>query len=420
MNIRAPNRRVCRLVQFFLGCRMLFAALGPEAALAINIRVDYSYDNSPAGTFFNTQQKKDALEAAAARFSAIITTSLTSQSLPDNQLDPRIGFFHPTTGEYHEVSPAHGPESDVVRTAPGGNTADEYRKPWTIPQNQWILYAGGRPLPSGVAGEGGTGTGTNITTVFQAEDSHLSRGFRATSEQDSLPVWGGAITFDSDGSTAWHFDLNTPAPLAKVDFYSVALHEIGHALGLSASNWRDWNRWTPAAQFTGPVARAAYNADNGTSLSGLNVTGDEHWQDGAYDSYIFHNGNPNYVGTVGPGVKQDLMMEPTAHFTVPIRRFELTNVDVAALRDIGWSTIPQIDAPSPIPGDYNNDGEVDVADYVVFRKAGLTTGTYTIWRQNFGESNGAGGNAVPEPATVAMLLIASVSLISAKFCQRRR
>ncbi len=418
MNIRAPNRRVCRLVQCILGCWILYAALGQEAALAINIRVDYSYDTTNP-KFFNTQQKKDALEAAAARFSAIITTSLTSESLADNSLDPRIGFSHPTTGVFHEVSPAHSSSSDRV-LAISGDTADEYRKPWTIPQNEWILYAGGRSLPPGVAGNGGTGTGTNITTVFEDEGSHLSRGFRAMSEVDSLPVWGGAITFDSDGSTPWHFDLNTPAPLPKVDFYSVALHEIGHALGLSASNWRDWNRWTPAAQFTGPAARVAYNADNGTSLSGLSITGDEHWQDGTYDSYIFHNGNPNYVGTVGPGVKQDLMMEPTANFTVPIRRFELTNVDVAALRDVGWSTIPQIDAPSPIPGDYNNDGEVNAADYVVFRKAGLTTGTYTTWRQNFGESNGAGGNAVPEPATVALLLTASVSLITAKFCQRRR
>jgi uncharacterized protein YkwD len=61
-----------------------------------------------------------------------------------------------------------------------------------------------------------------------------------------------------------------------------------------------------------------------------------------------------------------------------------------------------------IEGDYNNDGVVDAADYVVFRKGGLTTGTYATWRENFGESSlGSGGDAfsqasVPEPSAVVL------------------
>src|SRR4051812_26054711 len=72
--------------------------VGP--AQAIHITVDYRYDTN---NFFNTQQKKDALEAAAARYSTIITTSLSAETLSDNGTDPRIGFSHPGTGADFQV-----------------------------------------------------------------------------------------------------------------------------------------------------------------------------------------------------------------------------------------------------------------------------------------------------------------------------
>ncbi|MCB1099013.1 MAG: PEP-CTERM sorting domain-containing protein, partial [Verrucomicrobiae bacterium] len=60
-----------------------------------------------------------------------------------------------------------------------------------------------------------------------------------------------------------------------------------------------------------------------------------------YDSYIFSEANPNLIGTVGTGVLQDMLMEPSADFTATVRRLELTNVDVAALQDLGWSVVPE-------------------------------------------------------------------------------
>ncbi|MCI0333394.1 MAG: autotransporter adhesin family protein [Planctomycetes bacterium] len=79
-----------------------------------------------------------------------------------------------------------------------------------------------------------------------------------------------------------------------------------------------------------------------------------------------------------------------------------------------------------LPGDYNFDGTVDAADYVVWRK-GFASGNYATWRANFGEtaSGGAGdSNAVPEPR---MLVMFSVCVIIAfavngprQFKRRRR
>jgi hypothetical protein len=86
-----------------------------------------------------------------------------------------------------------------------------------------------------------------------------------------------------------------------------------------------------------------------------------------------------------------------------------------------------------VPGDYNGDGTVNAADYVVWRKGGPlanevdTPGTvnqadYTEWRVRFGNTGIAVGgglagggrveSAVPEPATFAILWIAAISLSS--------
>jgi T5SS/PEP-CTERM-associated repeat protein len=76
-----------------------------------------------------------------------------------------------------------------------------------------------------------------------------------------------------------------------------------------------------------------------------------------------------------------------------------------------------------IPGDFNGNGVVDAADYVVWRK-GLGTiynqNDYTAWRSRFGQSGGSGAGAsvntaVPEPATLALLMFAA-----AGWCLRRR
>lgn len=111
------------------------------------------------------------------------------------------------------------------------------------------------------------------------------------------------------------------------------------------------------------------------------------------------------------------------------------------------------------PGDYNNNGVVDAADYTLWRNAANTAGTlpnqnpaattpnlidaedYTFWKQNFGATGGAlpetefdtgsvffdataagggalAGAAVPEP-TAAWLLIAGLGC-SLSFARRRR
>ncbi|MEM6279042.1 MAG: matrixin family metalloprotease [Verrucomicrobiota bacterium] len=303
------------------------------------IVVDYTYDTN---NFFNTQEKQDAMQAVADRYSRIITSSLAAVSPSGTATGTsagwRIGFTHPGTGNSWDVSTAANAASDpIVAAAGAGFTANEYGFAG-LNADEWILYAGGRSL--GAAGLGGSGTGVNFTSTFDDVNGPMHRGFMdntPTNTSGDLPRWGGSVSFNT--AENWHFDLDTAADFGEVDFYSIAMHEVGHALGLNI----DWNQWEQSnGVYLGAETLATYNAANGTSLTELDLVSstNPHFADGVYDSTIFEAGDPNLVGTVGLGNPQDLLMEPIANFTPTQRRIEITELEVAALRDVGWETIP--------------------------------------------------------------------------------
>jgi hypothetical protein len=84
-------------------------------------------------------------------------------------------------------------------------------------------------------------------------------------------------------------------------------------------------------------------------------------------------------------------------------------------------------APPGVAGDYNNNGVVDAADYVVWRKGGtlqnevdnpgtVNAADYAAWRARFGNSAGGGtglsGTAVPEPSTFVLLVMSAIGISS--------
>jgi hypothetical protein len=83
-----------------------------------------------------------------------------------------------------------------------------------------------------------------------------------------------------------------------------------------------------------------------------------------------------------------------------------------------------------VPGDYNGNGVVDGADYVMWRHGGplqnevdspgvVNNQDYVEWRARFGNTSGIGSgelsnsSAVPEPATVALVALALSALMAA-------
>ncbi|HEX2477288.1 MAG TPA: hypothetical protein VHK01_21205 [Lacipirellulaceae bacterium] len=92
----------------------------------------------------------------------------------------------------------------------------------------------------------------------------------------------------------------------------------------------------------------------------------------------------------------------------------------------GNSVILKVVGAAGIHGDYNADGKVNAADYVVWRKTlgqsitlpndrtpgMVTTEDYGVWRENFGAMSGpaaASGALVPEPIGMILLAIAVFS-----------
>jgi hypothetical protein len=92
-------------------------------------------------------------------------------------------------------------------------------------------------------------------------------------------------------------------------------------------------------------------------------------------------------------------------------------------------------AIAALPGDYNDDGTVDAADYVTWRtNEGAPAGTlphdiddqviglaqYATWRANFGENSmtGAGNSAAPEPGSECLLFLAlGIKLCRSSACR---
>jgi hypothetical protein len=95
---------------------------------------------------------------------------------------------------------------------------------------------------------------------------------------------------------------------------------------------------------------------------------------------------------------------------------------VSSISDAGGTDIVLIGLSSAdvgLPGDFNNDGKVDAADYVVWRKSDGTQPGYDDWRTNFGriaDPSAAGqAAAIPEPATFVLCTLALAGL-----CTRRQ
>lgn len=268
---------------------------------ALNIEFDYSYD---IGGFF-TAPRKSVLESAASFYEAQIADTLDAIT-PGGANHWTIEFY----------SPSDGTTTTVADT--------------TISANTLKLYVGARSLGGGTLGvggyggvAGGSGSGAFVTAVSTRGETGATGS--STTATDFAP-WGGSIAFNSDST--WYFDSDPSTDESFVgqnDFYSVALHELGHVLGLGTA--LSWTHYVNGShQFTGPTA---------TTVHGGNVpleTDDSHFQDGL-GSYL--------PGGITP---QDAALDPT--ITTGTRK-RVTELDLAALKDIGWE-IASIPEPSSV------------------------------------------------------------------------
>lgn len=253
---------------------------------SVSIQIDFSLDSSD---FFNTPLKRSVMQAAADAWAERLTDNLLAIS-PSGANHWSAGVNHPGTGE--------------------GFNIDNLQ----VPENTLIVFAGGRPQSAGIAAIGGPGG-------FSPSDNHGSAAFlnavrhRGQVGQIADPPtdfgpWGGFVSFNSS-TEDWFFGTTTAGMgPTDLDVYSVALHELGHVLGFGTAP--SFDALTSHGDFTGSHSVAAYDFGGEPPLSG----DEAHWENGLTDE-----GQPT-------------VMDPAA---IRGTRVELTELDLAALDDIGWT-----------------------------------------------------------------------------------
>ncbi|AWM36797.1 FG-GAP-like repeat-containing protein [Gemmata obscuriglobus] len=241
---------------------------------AITIQIDYTYDT---GFFANRPDARAAVERAANELGSALTATLGA-------ITPTLGNTWTAT----MFNPSGSGELSLPNLSVGANTLKVFVGAKAMSNNE-----------QGVGGPGGysvSGSSAWISTV----QSRNHAGFAP---------WGGSLSFDSGAD--WSFTSSANGiGTNKIDFYSVALHELGHLLGIGTAP--QWNSLVRNGTFTGTAAQSLYGGP-------VPLTGDAtHWADG--------------VTIGGQAVALDPIMPRGT-------RVSWSTLDTAALRDLGWFTV---------------------------------------------------------------------------------
>ncbi|MDQ3186731.1 MAG: M10 family metallopeptidase domain-containing protein [Pseudomonadota bacterium] len=263
-----------------------------QAAFAnIDIHFDYRYDSSSFFTGANSS-RQNLLEAAASVFEARFQDNLTAiTSSGSNKFD--ASFFRPDNGNKIVISD------------------------YNVAVDQIVVFVGSRNMGGTLATGGPGGFSSAGTADFL--DNALSRGQPGA----LLPIetdfgrWGGVLSFNS-ASSKWYFDSDTSTDefFSGFDFYSVAVHELAHVLGFGSAD--SFKNLSSGGLFTGPTVNVLFG-------SNPSLTKDGHWGSGL-----------SYLG-------QEAAMDPNIG---PGQRKHFTELDYAAMKDIGWQVSPVPEAES--------------------------------------------------------------------------
>jgi len=197
-------------------------ARAPGGAVRFTIQLDYRYDT--AG-FFADPARKGALEGAARIWGRLLSD--TYPNVPK--------------GTFIKVRDPQKP------TEPALSLTIDYEV------DDLLVFVGSAELPSGTTGSSSPTAGLSGIT-----DPTLAAALQQRFYGPAFQPWTAWITFDA--STPFHFDpdpeLGAPVPAGKIDFVSVALHELGHVLGFGTAD--AFRKQIVDGAFAGPKTTALF------------------------------------------------------------------------------------------------------------------------------------------------------------------
>ena len=317
--------RMKRLALLFL---LLASAISTDAAL---VQLDYSYDAANGNFFGSNPTAKASLEAAARDLGNAITGSLGAVTT-----DIYSGTNGSTTATFDWKFNVNDPTTGTAVTV---NT-------FTFAANAVTIAVGTRPLAGttlGVGGPAGGGFslgGSGFASQWVGAVAAAESASNAAMPRGGGPVIGtltgtstlggttanytvrygamlGSLSFNS--TSTFHYDSTTPVGAGENDFYSVALHELIHSIGFGTSD--TWTSLHSGTTWTGPNVIAL----EGTGANLVSADGG-------------HIADSRMSTRITDGTAQEAAMDPS--LTVGTRKL-LTQLDLAFLRDIGFTTVPE-------------------------------------------------------------------------------
>jgi len=239
--------------------------------------------------------------------------------------------------------------------------------------------------------------------------------------------WDTPVATDSYNGPAGPTDetsLETDVQFTDID--AEALGNLGGALEAAfdfAAGYDGIEHFPVRFQIQGLNPAATYN---------LTFFGSHSFSDDATTVYTVYT-DDTYTTAVSTAslLVQDPFFTPNRDRIVTINGVSPQTDDILYIEFVGETglggylndmQIEAIDAPG-LNGDFNGDGTVDAADYVVWRRDDGSPGQFNLWRANFGmteagSGGGGGGAAVPEPASIMLAIAVALSLFS--FERRRK
>ena len=281
--IKSDRMRTYFICARWFGLLAAVAWVAPSAQAGLEIQFDYRYDSRGFFSGLN-MGRRQVLEAAASAIEARIA-STPPAIRPAGINTWTLSFLNPNNGSNVSL------------------------RDLNVPAGVMMVFVGARQLSGGFIGY----SEYNYTYFG---DSSWVQLFDGKDNADGFSPFGGAIAFDVD--TPWYFD-STPETLepfpGEYDFYSLALHELGHLLGITAGA-RAFEALSDSGEFYGNQAQAAFGGPVPLSPDG------NHWRQ-----------DVTYAGTTAS-------MAPTFFFG---QRRPFSELDFAALADIGYVLRPPIE-----------------------------------------------------------------------------